>query len=262
MNKSQPSDEQGPDPPIVLPSGQDDLDDVPQRFYSDRQSCSYLPDQVSRMEYEFAPAIQPDGYAERILHGWRRFSATLFRPRCLACSACQSLRVDVNRFQPSRSQARAWKRNEQVVELDIGPPSLAAEKLALYHRFHAFQTWNRGWPSHDDVDPASFFGSFVLNPFATQEWCYRLDGRLVGVGYVDQLTIGLSAIYFFHDPDHRDRSLGTWNVLRLIDRCRRLGLPHLYLGYYVRGCQSLEYKARFTPNQVLGPDGRWLDFQS
>ena len=76
------------------------------------------------------------------------------------------------------------------------------------------------------------------------------------------LAVGLSAIYFFHDPDLRARSLGTWNVLCLIDRCRQLGLPHLYLGFYVRGCRSLEYKARFTPNEVLDwASGEWVGFR-
>ncbi|MFO0956864.1 MAG: arginyltransferase [Isosphaeraceae bacterium] len=260
MNTPKNPDGEEPDPRNVEADGWYDPDDSPRRFFSSREACSYLPDQVSRLEYEFAPSIRPDAYANRLIHGWRRFGTSLFRPRCRACSACRSLRVDAERFRPDRSQRRARKLNEGAVALRIGSPGLSHEKLALYHRFHAFQTEARGWPSHDDVDPASYFGSFVLNPFATQEWCYSLDGRLVGVGYVDQLSVGLSAIYYFHDPDQRARSLGTWNVLCLIDRCRLLGLPHLYLGFYVRGCRSLEYKARFVPNQVLGHDGRWADF--
>ena len=63
------------------------------------------------------------------------------------------------------------------------------------------------------------------------------------------------------DPGERHRSLGTWNVLNLIDRARARGLSHLYLGYYVAGCPSMAYKTRFAPNQVLGEDGHWHDFQ-
>ena len=100
------------------------------------------------------------------------------------------------------------------------------------------------------------------NPFPTQEWCYFLDGRLVGVGYVDDLPQGLSAIYFFYDPAHRNRSLGTWNVLNVIDVAAARGIPHVYLGYYVAGCQSMAYKTRFVPNQILGEDGRWHDFRT
>lgn len=231
------------------------------RFFSSRESCSYLPDQCSRMEYEFAPTITAEEYSQRLLTGWRRFGTSLFRPRCPHCDACRSLRVDVARFRPSRSQRRACQKNDRQVELRIGAPGLSREKLALYHGYHAYQTATKAWPSHDDVDPTSYFGSFVLNPFATQEWCYYLDGRLIGVGYVDTLRIGLSAIYFFHGPEHRDRSLGTWNVLRLIDHCRDRGLPHVYLGYHVADCGSLAYKARFAPNEILRADGTWVEFQ-
>ena len=79
--------------------------------------------------------------------------------------------------------------------------------------------------------------------FPTEEWSYILDGMLVGVGMVDSLPVGLSAIYFVHDPDHHRRGLGTWNILCLIDEARRRGLPHLYLGYWVADCLSLAYKS-------------------
>ena len=80
---------------------------------------------------------------------------------------------------------------------------------------------------------------------------------MVGVGYVDRLPAGLSAIYFFHDPDERQRSLGTYNVLSVLRKAAEWNLPHVYLGYYVEGCRSLEYKTRFRPNEVLGGDGAW-----
>jgi leucyl-tRNA---protein transferase len=38
-------------------------------------------------------------------------------------------------------------------------------------------------------------------------------------------------------------------------------LPHLYLGYHVAGCRSLEYKANFRPNETLGVDGKWRTFR-
>ena len=31
----------------------------------------------------------------------------------------------------------------------------------------------------------------------------------------------------------------------------------VYLGYFVAGCASLEYKANFRPNQILHSDGFW-----
>ena len=95
---------------------------------------------------------------------------------------------------------------------------------------------------------------FVRNPFPTEEWNYRIGGRLVGVGYVDVLSQGLSAIYFFHDPQEHKRSLGTVNILHIIEAARQRGLPHVYLGYYVKGCRSLEYKTRFRPHELFVND--------
>jgi leucyl-tRNA---protein transferase len=147
------------------------------------------------------------------------------------------------------------------VELIVGEPEVTAEKLALYDRFHEFQADDKGWPDHGPKEPADYAESFVDNPFPTEEWSYYLDGRLIGVGYVDVLPRAMSAIYFFYDPDERRRSLGTFNVLRVIERAAVRGVPHVYLGYYVEGCRSLEYKDRFRPNEVLTPDGKWVPFR-
>jgi leucyl-tRNA---protein transferase len=185
----------------------------------------------------------------------------MFRPQCPACRQCQSLRVLADRFQPNRSQRRARKINDGVVELRIGPPAVSRAKLDLYDRFHAYQSIVKNWPEHPAKDEASYSDSFVNNPFRTEEWCYYLAGELVGVGYVDVLAGGLSAIYFFYEPNERRRSLGNFNVLNVIAEARRRAIPFVYLGYFVPGCSSLEYKASFAPNQVLGVNGRWHDFK-
>jgi arginine-tRNA-protein transferase len=200
-------------------------------------------------------------YAERLCRGWRRFGRTVFRPRCAHCAACQSLRVPVQRFRPDRSQRRVHKANAGRVQLRIGEPTVTREMRDLYARFHEFQSETKGWPEHED-DPAAYCETFLDHPFPTQEWRYELDGRLVGVGYVDDLPVGLSAIYFYYDPDVRTLGLGTWNVLSMIARAAERGLPHVYLGYYVADCQSLAYKARFRANQILSSDGTWREFQS
>ena len=128
----------------------------------------------------------------------------------------------------------------------------------LYDRYHAYQAAARGWPEHPAKDAAGYANSFVDNPFPTQEWCYYLNDRLVGVGYVDDLPDGLSAIYFFYDPDERQRSLGTWNVLNMIEHARRRGIPYVYLGYYVAGCPSMIYKRRSCPTRCWATTGSGL----
>ena len=227
--------------------------------------CGYLPDQRWSLEYDIVAEMSPTEYLERLLNNWRRFGNMVFRPVCEACRACRSLRVVVPKFRPDRSQRRCQKINEGVIELRIGEPSVNRTKLALYDRYHAFQADNKGWPEHAPRDASTYADSFVQHPFPVEEWCYYLKGQLVGVGYVDVLPGspegGLSAIYFYYDPRQRDRSLGTWNVLCLIEEAARRRLPYLYLGYYVEGCGSMSYKLRFVPNQQRGDDGIWRDFR-
>jgi arginine-tRNA-protein transferase len=231
------------------------------RYVAAPSRCEYLPDQTWQLEYEWVRTVSPAEYLERLTQGWRRFGDMLFRPRCPRCTACRSLRVLVEHFRPDRSQRRARRANDGVVRFSLGEPSVSRAKLDLYDRFHAFQAETKGWPEHPAKDAADYVSSFVQNPFPTQEWCYYLGDRLIGVGYVDNLPGGLSAIYFFYDPGERHRSLGTWNVLNILEYAASRGIPHVYLGYYVAGCRSLEYKARFVPNQLLGTDGRWHDFR-
>jgi len=229
-------------------------------FTSDPGPCEYLPDRDWSLEYEVMGQLTAAEYQSRMKAGWRRFGYSLFRPVCPACRMCMTLRVPVATFKPDRSQRRALAANDGALTLVVGPPKVTRSKLDLYDRFHQFQHTTKGWPYHGSNSASDYVGSFVENPFPTEEWCYYRDERLIGVGYVDALPEGLSAIYFFYDPDERSRSPGTFNVLSIIRGAAERSLPHVYLGYYVEGCQSLEYKARFRPNEVLGENGKWRAF--
>jgi arginine-tRNA-protein transferase len=227
------------------------------KFVAPPSPCGYLPDQTWSLEYERLLHILPEEYLQRLNANWRRFGTTLFQPRCPACTACRSLRVKVDQFQPDRSQRRNRRLNQLDIRLRIGEPSVTKAKLLLYDRYHAFQTETKGWPDRPAKDVESYVESFIDNPFPTKEYCYYLGDRLVGVGYVDDLPGGYSAIYFFYDPDQRRRGLGVWNVLSMIEQAATQRIPHVYLGYFVPGCSSMSYKARFQPHEILSPSGHW-----
>lgn len=232
-------------------------------FASPPSPCGYLPDQTWSLRYDLVRGITAGEYGERMLRGWRRFGHALFRPECPSCRRCLPLRIDVARFAPSRSMKRLEKMNAGELTVQVGRPSVTRQKLDLYDRYHAHQTDFKGWPDREPETPGEFAEAFIDNPFDNEEWCYFLNDKLVGVGYVDAVPDGLSLIYFFYDPDIRDRSPGTWNVLCGLEAARQRGLPWVYLGYYVEGCQSLEYKARYTPNQVYDwATGEWVAFRS
>ena len=247
------------------------------RYVAPPTPCGYLPSERWSLEYEYVGAMTQGEYLVRMLEGWRRFGTTLFRPACAACNSCRAVRVDASRFRSDRGQRRCRAANEADVHVVIGKPSVTRAKLALYDQFHAYQSEHKGWPLHPAKDAAGYADSFVHHPFAVEEWNYFIGDRLAGVGYVDCLPSlegeaapagaghgeqgGLSAIYFFYAPQERNRALGTWNVLCMLEAARRRQLPYVYLGYYVEGCTSMEYKVRFAPNQLRWPDGSWRDFR-
>lgn len=229
------------------------------RWDDDPALCDYRPDHLCLRENIHVISLDRNEYSALLVQGWRRFGHSLFRIRCLGSETCRQLRIDANLFRPSRSQRRCRALNEGTIRLEIGRPACTPEKLAVLDRFHTDRAARRDWPPHAAGDGETYNASFVDNPFPSQEWCYFIDDILVGVGYVDQLPVGLSAIYFAHDPAHHARSLGTWNVLNLIDRASSLGLPHIYLGQYSARCPSLAYKGSFRPCELRGDDGRWRE---
>jgi len=83
-------------------------------------------------------------------------------------------------------------------------------------------------------------------------------GRLIAVAVVDQLEDGLSAIYTFFDPEADKRSLGAYAILWQVEQARTMGLSYLYLGYWIRDCQKMSYKADYRPLQVY-IKSRWTE---
>ena len=225
-------------------------------FLSAVSPCLYLPDRLSQLRYELVADLRPADYMQRMQQGWRRFGYELFRPECPSCRMCQSLRIPVATFRPNASQRRAWKHNQGGVTIRVGAPTLSRDRLDLWARFHRHGHDTKGWPASGEEYP----GTMLQNPFRTEEWTYYLGNRLVAVAYVDALPEALSAIYCYHDPTEKARSLGTFNILSLLAAARERELPHVYLGYYVAGCRSMEYKRMFRPNELLQADGTWKSF--
>jgi leucyl-tRNA---protein transferase len=206
------------------------------------------------MEYDFILDCNAEELQHKFDTGWRRFGMSFFRPICESCIECKSLRVVLNQFEMNR---RALSNNQDIV-IRRGLPFVTEEKLRLYDRFHQFQEGHRGWNRHEPKDARSYRMSFVEGPMPPEEWCYFLDDRLVAVGYVDVAPQGLSAIYFYYDPDLRERSLGTFNVLKILEESARRNMPYAYLGYMVDGCISIRYKQNFRPNEYLTREGVWI----
>lgn len=216
----------------------------------DEETCPYLPGERSRMRYRVVENCAPETYQRLLERGWRRFGSLFFRPGCLACRECRSLRLDVGTFRPNRSMRRIWRKNRDL-EVVVRPPTVSREHLALYERYHADMSRRKSWPDKL-AEPFDYYLTFVhgRQEFG-REVLYRLGGRLVMVALADLLPRAVSAVYAFYEPELRMRSPGVYSVLRQIELARSTGRPYVYLGYWVEGNASMRYKAGYKPHQIL-----------
>lgn len=223
------------------------------------EPCAYLPDQQAELAYSLVPGIPAEDWERRLASGWRRFGFLAFRPACSACSACVSLRIDVANFRWTRSLRRVWRRMASI-QVEVGPPGVDEARRALHQRWERHQGARRGWRLLD-LTEAAYRDQFSFPQPGLVEYRYRApSGELIGVALTDETPDALSAAYTFYDPEYPGLSLGTGSILYQLDRARRTGRAHLYLGYRIWGCASSEYKARFRPHELLvgrpAPDER------
>jgi arginyl-tRNA--protein-N-Asp/Glu arginylyltransferase len=216
-------------------------------FVTPQHKCSYLPRQDAVTLFADPKAtVNPHLYSELSELGFRRSGNYLYRPHCKHCSACIPVRIPVERFRPSRKQRRVLKRNADL-EISRGPARNTPEHYALYERYIAER--------HRDGDmfppTPEQFSSFLLSDWSNTTFIeFRVAGRLVGVAVCDEMPVGLSAVYTFYDPAESGRSLGVLAVLVQIREASRLGLPALYLGYWIRECQKMNYKTEYHPLEM------------
>lgn len=223
-------------------------------FKTPAHDCSYLPGREATTLFVDPDAeVDTKTYSALSALGFRRSGDHIYRPYCGQCQACIPVRVPVHEFLPNRNQKRTLKRNQELV---VKPqiPHFSEQYYKLY------ETYINLRHADGDMFPASEeqFESFLVD--GRKEAIFfeiTLDSQLIGVSVVDQLDDGLSAIYTFFDPEQSARSLGKFAVLWLIEECKRQGLPHLYLGYWVKACQKMSYKADYRPLQMFIND-QWL----
>jgi arginine-tRNA-protein transferase len=236
----------------------------PRFFVTTPSPCPYLPGKTERKvftELTGAHAAELNDALGRI--GFRRSQGVAYRPSCVDCGACISVRVVASEFQPSASQKKALRRHADL-EVTACKPWTTQEQYALLRRYLTARHPSGGMV---DMDESDFADMVEQSPVKTYVVEYReptVDGRpgkLVGACLTDQQTDGLSMIYSFFDPDNADRpGLGTYIILDHIVRAARAGLPYVYLGYWVESSRRMAYKAKFRPLERLGPDG-WRRFE-
>jgi arginyl-tRNA--protein-N-Asp/Glu arginylyltransferase len=215
--------------------------------------CSYLAQKDQTTHYKVIEECSTSYCQELIEHGYRRFGKMYFRPICGACDECKSIKIDVENFNFSSSHKRVIRKAANIKSY-IQRPSMSKAHLELFEKYHLFMKDKKGW-EHTSSSAQSYYSSFVdaHNDFG-YEVLYFAEEKLIGVDLIDVLEEGISSIYFYYDPDYAHYSLGKLSLYNQILFAKRSHKKWIYLGYYVKDCQSLSYKSQYKPYVTL--DGR------
>jgi arginine-tRNA-protein transferase len=216
--------------------------------------CPYVAGRTERKVVTELSGVSAETLHDRLSRGgFRRSHNIAYAPVCPNCNACVPIRIRAKDFSPNRTQRRIARLNADLTVTEV-PPRATAEQFQLFQRYQQAR--------HGDGDMASmsFYDYRAMVEDTPIDTCiieFRdPQERLLGACLTDRLGDGLSAVYSFFSPDEDERSLGTQAILCLIERVTGLGLPHVYLGYWVQESRKMAYKSKFRPSEVLR-NGQW-----
>lgn len=226
-------------------------------YLSTPHPCSYLPDKVAANLFA-DPAIPMDmeRYSALVRLGFRRSGRLVYQPHCPHCAACLPARIPVERFKANRNQRRVWKRNQNL-HTTHRSVEFRQNHFDLFRCYLAARHPSGGM---DNATPEDYV-NFIASPWSKTSLIEFCDAdRLLGVAVLDILVDGISAVYSFFDPGEEKRSLGVYMILWEINEAQQLGLPYVYLGYWVKASQKMSYKSTFQPFEVY-QDNIWSIFK-
>ena len=235
----------------------------PRFFVTSPAPCPYLPGKHERKVFTELKGPHADSLNDALGRiGFRRSQTVAYRPSCLDCQACVSVRVVAEEFIPSATQRKVIARNSDL-EVSACKPWSTPEQFELLQRYLSVRHPGGGMATMDEIDFADMVEHTPVKSYVIE---YREPGdgvepgKLVGACLTDQQADGLSMIYSFYDPEHETRTgLGNYIILDHILRAARSGLPYVYLGYWVEGSSRMQYKVRYRPLERLGREG-WERF--
>jgi arginine-tRNA-protein transferase len=242
--------------------------DTPQFYLTAPSPCPYLKGQEERKVFTHLVGDRAGELNDLLTHGgFRRSQSIAYRPACETCRACISVRVIAADFKPARNMRRVAERNTDLIG-EVRDPSPTSEQYSVFRSYLDARHSDGGMADMTVLDYAMMIEDSHVQTRLVEyrrrgpdsALTQRGIGDLMAVALSDVLTDGLSMVYSFFDPAQSERSLGTFMILDHIERARAMGLPYVYLGYWVPGSRKMDYKGRFLPQERLMPSG-WVRFE-
>ncbi len=226
--------------------------DTPQFYLTAPSPCPYLAGKEERKVFTHLVGPRAPELNDLLTHGgFRRSQSIAYRPACENCRACVSVRVVVADFRPSRNMRRVLDLNSDLFgDMQVARPT--SEQYSVFRAYLDSRHYDGGMADMTVLDYAMMVEDSHVETRMVE---YRRADTLLSVALTDLLGDGLSMVYSFYEPQESHRSLGTFMILDHIARARRLGLPYVYLGYWVRGSRKMDYKGRFRPQERLTAKG-------
>ncbi len=231
--------------------------DAPQFYLTAPSACPYLPGRFERKVFTHLVGKRARELNDLLTQGGFRRSQTIgYRPACESCRACISVRVLADAFKPGRSFRKVKAHNADIRSV-MRQNRPTAEQYSVFRAYLDDRHADGGMVDMTVLDYAMMVEDSHVETMLIE---YRLTppgggDALVAVALTDVLSDGLSMVYSFYEPEFEQRSLGTLMILDHIARAREMGLPYVYLGYWVEGSRKMAYKARFLPQERLQPAG-------
>ncbi len=220
--------------------------------------CPYLPGKTERKVFANLPFSDGAHVNDELtLAGFRRSQNIAYRPACENCDACISVRVPVPEFVFSRSQRKVMTRNADLSR-DLVEAEATTEQFDLLRRYLSHRHPGGGMTNMTWQDYVTMVEDTAVRTHLIEYRTVSDDGGpgdLVAVTLTDLLSDGLSMVYSFYDPRIERRSLGIFAILDHVRQAAIVGLPFVYLGYWVQGSPKMDYKSNFRPMEVLRPLG-------
>lgn len=215
--------------------------------------CNYLPRREATTLFA-DPRFpkNPQVYAMLAACGFRRSGEHLYMPHCQTCRQCIPVRVPIAHFVPSANQQRVLRRNRDLTIRRL-PPVFNAEHFELYRRYLGQRHPGGGM---DNPTEKTYLEFLTSNWSLTWFYEMRRGERLVCIAVVDFMAKALSAVYTFFEPDDARFSPGKFAILHEIAEARRLGFDWLYLGYWIRDSEKMQYKNEYQPLEYFY-DNQW-----